>query len=73
MTAEFGAVVVGRPRIPGLLFPLGRMGEPTWLRLDAILGTVDRGLLERTLGRTADLLRHAARSGTEQGGDARVG
>lgn len=73
MTAEFGAIVVGRPRIPGLLFPLGRLGEPTWLRLDAILGTVDRGLLDRALGRTADLLRSAARSETEQGGDTHVG
>jgi hypothetical protein len=40
MRKQFGAVSVGRPRIPGLLFSLGSLGEPTWPRLDAILTAI---------------------------------
>ena len=32
MRRQFGAVSVGRPRIPGLLFSLGSLGEATWPR-----------------------------------------
>jgi len=73
MAERFGATVVGRNRIPGLLFPLGRLGEPTWQRLDEILGTMDRGLLDEALGRTAGLLRDAARQGNGTLGGHRVG
>ena len=50
MRARFGAEVVGRPRVPGLLFPLGKVEPQAWSRLDEILGSLDRDRLDEALG-----------------------
>jgi hypothetical protein len=50
MRRQFGAVSVGRPRIPGLLFSLGSLGEPTWPALDAILSAMGGDQLNEILG-----------------------
>jgi Family of unknown function (DUF6177) len=50
MRRQFGAVSVGRPRIPGLLFSLGSLGEPTWPRLDAILTAIGGDQVNEILG-----------------------
>lgn len=57
MAREFNAAVVGRPRIPALLFPLGTLGEiEGWQKLDAILATVGPERLAAVLGDSASLL-----------------
>jgi Family of unknown function (DUF6177) len=50
MRRQFGAVSVGRPRIPGLLFSLGSLGEPTWPLLDAILNAIGGDRVNEILG-----------------------
>ena len=50
---RFGAERIGRPRLPGLLFRLGTMGDPTWVRLDEILGSFDRQLLDAAMGHSS--------------------
>jgi hypothetical protein len=50
MQRDFGARIVGRPRIPGLLFPLGNLGQDNWERLDAVLATLDPSKLDALLG-----------------------
>jgi Family of unknown function (DUF6177) len=50
MKRQFGAVSVGRPRIPGLLFSLGSLGEPTWPVLDAILSAIGGDQVNEILG-----------------------
>jgi hypothetical protein len=50
MRRQFGAVSVGRLRIPGLLFSLGSLGEPTWPALDAILTAMGGDQLNEILG-----------------------
>jgi hypothetical protein len=50
MRRQFGAVSVGRPRIPGLLFSLGSLGEPTWPMLDAILNAIGGDRVNEILG-----------------------
>ena len=50
MVARFGAVRVGRPRIPGLLFSLGTLGESTWSRLNEILTALGREQVAEVLG-----------------------
>jgi hypothetical protein len=62
---RFGAQIIGRPRLPALLFPLGSLGDPTWQRLDAILADMDRSKLDEALG--GGLLR-AASAGSRTGG-----
>lgn len=48
---RFAAELVGRPRLPGLLYRLGTLGDPDgWARLDAILSTADRSALDGLLG-----------------------
>jgi hypothetical protein len=65
MAGEFGAVVVGRPRIPALLFPLGTLGDlEGWQKLDAILATVDPERLATVLGDSAGLLTAATEGAT---------
>ena len=53
MRRQFGAVSVGRPRIPGLLFSLGSLGEPTWPVLDAILSAIGGDQVNEILGLSA--------------------
>jgi Family of unknown function (DUF6177) len=50
MRRQFGATSVGRPRIPGLLFSLGSLDEPTWPRLDAILTAIGGDQVNEILG-----------------------
>lgn len=50
MVERFGAVRVGRPRIPGLLFDLGTVGEPTWVRLSEIIETLGTDQVAESLG-----------------------
>lgn len=58
MKREFGAVSVGRPRIPGLLFSLGSLGEPTWPLLDAILSAMGGDQVNEILGLPARHTTH---------------
>jgi hypothetical protein len=53
MKRQFGALGVGRPRIPGLLFSLGSLGEPTWPVLDAILSAMGGDQVSEILGLSA--------------------
>jgi len=57
MRRQFGAVSVGRPRIPGLLFSLGSLGEPTWPVLDAILSAIGGDQVNEALGLSARYTR----------------
>jgi len=50
MVERFDALPVGRPRIPGLLFSLGTLGENTWIRLDEILAAVGTDQVNEALG-----------------------
>ena len=56
MKQRFGAIIVGKPRVPGLLFELGTIGEETWLRLDDILSSMSGDALDSVLGFNSDLL-----------------
>ncbi|MEE6281241.1 DUF6177 family protein [Georgenia sp. MJ170] len=42
LAERFDARVVGRPRIPGLYFPLGGLTDPGWERLDAVVDHLGR-------------------------------
>jgi hypothetical protein len=50
MRERHGAESVGRPRVPGLLFDLGPTEPRAWVRLDEILGDLDRDQLDEALG-----------------------
>ena len=54
MRERFGGQVVGRPRIPALLFDLGTYEPQAWRRLDDILTGFDPALLRQLLGRAAE-------------------
>jgi Family of unknown function (DUF6177) len=60
MRRQFGAVSVGRPRIPGLLFSLGSLGEPTWPLLDAILDAIGGDQVNEILGLSRRYTNHEA-------------
>jgi hypothetical protein len=60
MRQQFGAVSVGRPRIPGLLFSLGSLGETTWPLLDAILTAIGGDQVNELLGLSARHTTHEA-------------
>jgi len=60
MRRQFGALSVGRPRIPGLLFSLGSLGEPTWPRLDAILTAIGGDQVNAILGLSPRHTSHEA-------------
>ncbi|EYR61925.1 hypothetical protein N866_14125 [Actinotalea ferrariae CF5-4] len=47
---RLGARVVGRPRVPGLYFPLGTFTEPGWAALDAVLDALGRDRVRAVLG-----------------------
>lgn len=66
MVDRFGALRVGRPRIPGVLFGLGTLGEPGWQRLDAVLTAVGR---EEIAAATGLSLRHLSPLEPEGAGD----
>jgi Family of unknown function (DUF6177) len=50
MVRRFGARQVGRPRIPGVLFSLGTIGEPGWERLDEVLEAIGRDKIAEATG-----------------------
>jgi hypothetical protein len=58
MVQRFDALRVGRPRIPGLLFSLGTLGEPGWAKLDAVLSAVGREQIAEAIGLSARHLEH---------------
>ncbi len=53
---DFDAIVVGRPRIPGLLFPLGDLDGRGWETLDALLASFDQTKMNALLGENESLL-----------------
>ncbi|MDF2746499.1 MAG: hypothetical protein K0S98_783 [Propionibacteriaceae bacterium] len=63
MVRQFGALRVGRPRIPGLLFSLGSLGEVTWPLLDEILTALGGDQVNEILGlssrHTSQVAAHA--------------
>ena len=63
MVTRFGARRVGRPRIPGVLFDLGTLGEPGWQRLDAVLSAVGRDQVLAATGLTSRHLEGAPADG----------
>jgi uncharacterized protein DUF6177 len=63
MKRQFGALSVGRPRIPGLLFALGSLGEPTWPLLDAILAVIGGDQVNEILGLSPRHTTHEADHG----------
>jgi hypothetical protein len=60
MRQQFGAVSVGRPRIPGLMFSLGSLGEQTWPLLDAILTAIGDDQVNEILGLSPRHTTHQA-------------
>jgi hypothetical protein len=50
LTARLGARVVGRPRVPGLYFPLGTLDREGWTALDAVLDAIGHENVRRALG-----------------------
>lgn len=53
MRERYGAELVGRPRLPALLFDLGPVGFEAWQQLDRILAALNPELLEQVLGLSA--------------------
>ena len=60
MTRQFGALRVGRPRIPGLLFSLGSLEDPTWPLLDEVLTAIGGDQVNEILGLSARHTSHEA-------------
>ena len=58
MIHEFGALRVGRPRIPGLLFSLGSLEDATWPLLDQILMAIGGDQVNEVLGLSSRHTRH---------------
>lgn len=58
---RFGAQVVGRPRLPALLFDLGGFEPEAWRRLEDVLAVFDPELLRRALGLAASPFSTLAR------------
>ena len=78
MVAEFGAIAVGRPRIPALLFPLGTLDDLGWPRVEAVLGAVDAERLGALLGSGTTILdglnaRHRMDTGLNDTGTSESG
>lgn len=74
MRERYGAELVGRPRLPALLFDLGPVGFEAWRRLDSILGALNPELLSEALGLAAESVStargEAPRMHPEDGSDA---
>lgn len=70
MQERHGAEVVGRPRLPALLFDLGPAGVESWRRLDRILGALNPALLEESLGLGAGSLAEVRAEAPNGGSDA---
>jgi Family of unknown function (DUF6177) len=50
LTRRLGARVVGRPRVPGLYFPLGSLDVDGWPALQAVLDAIGHDNVRRALG-----------------------
>lgn len=61
LAARLDARVVGRPRVPGLYFPLGGFGAPGWDRLDAVLDALGRDRVRAVLGAAGGPLEEVGR------------
>jgi hypothetical protein len=60
MVRQFGALRVGRPRIPGLLFSLGSLEDATWPLLDEILSAIGGEQVNEVLGLSSRHTTHEA-------------
>ena len=58
---QLDARVIGRPRVPGLYFPLGSLDEDGWLALDAVLEAIGHDNVRRALGTDGDPLEGVLR------------
>jgi hypothetical protein len=58
MVRHYGALRVGRPRIPGLLFSLGSLEDATWPLLDEILTAIGGDQVNEVLGLSSRHTRH---------------
>jgi hypothetical protein len=58
MVRRFGALRVGRPRIPGLLFSLGSLEDATWPLLDEILTAIGGDQVNEVLRLSSRHTRH---------------
>jgi hypothetical protein len=58
MVRQFGALRVGRPRIPGLLFSLGSLEDATWPLLDGVLMAIGGDQVNEVLGLSSRHTRH---------------
>lgn len=63
MVADLGATVVGRSRIPALLFAFDTRGAATWQQLDAVLSAIGRQRLRVALGRSSSWLTAPSEGG----------
>lgn len=61
LAARFDARVVGRPRIPGLYFPLGGFHEPGWQAFDAVLEALGPERVRAVLGDAGAPIEEAGR------------
>lgn len=50
LAARLGARVVGRPRVPGLYFPLGTLERDGWPALQAVLDAIGHDNVRRAMG-----------------------
>lgn len=57
-TAQAGGTIVGSPRLPGVLIPLGSIDGGGWERLDAVLAPLDRERVWRLLGLVPTIAAH---------------
>lgn len=62
MADRLGARVVGRPRIPGLYFPLGTFERPGWERFDAVLEALGPERVRAVLGDAGGPLEEVRRA-----------
>ena len=65
LVRRFDALRVGRPRIPGVLFSLGTLGEPGWDRLDEVLSAIGPDKIAEATGLSERHLTRPAEGGTD--------
>ena len=70
LSEQFAAQIVGRPRIPGLLFGLGDDGPQAWARLDAILAALGADRVQQLLGGATTKVAAARAARSQEGDDA---
>lgn len=70
MRDRFSAQIIGRPRIPGLLFGLGTDGPQAWARLDDILASIGTERVNELLGRATPKIAAVRPAGVQRGDDA---